>query len=288
MEIALHSVSYGGSWPGQAALPLSDFLSKAKELGYEAVEIVAKRPHLSPLDLDSDARKRVKDLLAERGLTLAAIAGYQDFSCGTEHPDMARRQKELVYLRETLRLAKDLGCGLVRTYAGFYYPEVPFSIQWKWCVDSLKEGTKMAEDLGITIGLQNHGEIAQCYKDVLDMVGEVGADNLKIVLDAPALENNNEDYEEAVEACGSLIVHSHTSDFSYPSPNRRRKIAVSLGDGVVNYQRFVASLKNVGYQGCLSYEMCSPLAGGGEIANLDAVAKKSLEYIKGLLETIGS
>jgi len=283
MEIALHSVSYGGSWPGQATLSLADFLSKAKELGYSAVEIMAKRPHLSPLDLDSDARKRVKDLIAERGIRLVAIAGYQDFSCGSEHSDMARRQKELVYLRETLRLARDLGCGLVRTYAGFYYPEVPFSTQWKWCVDCLKEGTKMAADLGITIGLQNHGTIAQCYRDVLDMVSEVNADNLKIVLDAPALENNNENYDEAVEACGSFIVHSHTSDFSYPSPNRLRKMAVPLGEGEVKYERFVAALKKVGYQGYLSYEICSPLAGGGEIPNLDASAKKSLEYIRGLI-----
>ena len=46
----LHSVSYAGVWRGQAQLTLDQFLVKAKELGFTHVEVMAKRPHLSPLD----------------------------------------------------------------------------------------------------------------------------------------------------------------------------------------------------------------------------------------------
>jgi hypothetical protein len=52
----LHSVSYAGVWPGQASLTLPQFLDKAVELGFPAVMLMAKRPHLSPLDFDAATR----------------------------------------------------------------------------------------------------------------------------------------------------------------------------------------------------------------------------------------
>jgi hypothetical protein len=53
----LHSVSYLGIWRGQAQLTVDQFLVKAKELGFSHVEMVAKKPHASPLDYDADARR---------------------------------------------------------------------------------------------------------------------------------------------------------------------------------------------------------------------------------------
>ena len=61
MKTALHSVSYAGVWPGQARLSLDDFLVRAKALGYDAVMLMAKRPHLSLLDYGADERRRNRD-----------------------------------------------------------------------------------------------------------------------------------------------------------------------------------------------------------------------------------
>ena len=49
MTPMLFSVSYAGSW-GQHKLDLISFLEKAAALGYPAVELGGKRPHLSPVD----------------------------------------------------------------------------------------------------------------------------------------------------------------------------------------------------------------------------------------------
>ena len=53
-KTALHSVSYAGVWSGQARLELPAFLERANWLGFDAVMLMAKRPHLSPLDHDAD------------------------------------------------------------------------------------------------------------------------------------------------------------------------------------------------------------------------------------------
>src|SRR5437899_3210864 len=63
-KTTLHSVSYAGVWPGQTRLTLEAFLEKAKALGYDGVMLMAKRPHLSLLDADAAARRRLRDKLA--------------------------------------------------------------------------------------------------------------------------------------------------------------------------------------------------------------------------------
>src|SRR2546430_1769591 len=101
---ALHSVSYSGVWHGQARLTLPDFLAKAKTLGYEAVMLMAKRPHWSVLDFDEaacrDLRKRIDDL----GLKVACLAAYTDFCLGLDRPDIPTREMQVLYVRELSRL----------------------------------------------------------------------------------------------------------------------------------------------------------------------------------------
>lgn len=67
MKISLHSVSYSGIWGARCCLPLDKIITKTTESGYDGIEIVAKRPHDSPLDLDTESRKRLKDFIKSRG-----------------------------------------------------------------------------------------------------------------------------------------------------------------------------------------------------------------------------
>ena len=84
VKTCLHSVSYAGVWRGQARLSVDDFLVKAKEFGYDGVMLVAKRPHVSPFDYDETARKRLKARIEELGLELVCLAGYTDFTAGSD------------------------------------------------------------------------------------------------------------------------------------------------------------------------------------------------------------
>src|SRR5258708_5260353 len=65
--LLLHSVSYAGLW-GQASLTLDQFIDKAAELGFEGVMLMAKRPHLSVLDYNTEACARLKSHLESRNL----------------------------------------------------------------------------------------------------------------------------------------------------------------------------------------------------------------------------
>jgi len=51
VKTCLHSVSYAGFWRGQARLGVEEFLEKAKELGFDGVMLMAKRPQCEPSGL---------------------------------------------------------------------------------------------------------------------------------------------------------------------------------------------------------------------------------------------
>src|SRR5438105_5343086 len=156
MKTALHSVSYAGVWSGQARLGLDDFLVRAKTLGFDAVMLMAKRPHLSLLDYDADARRRLRDRLAQLGLRVVCLAGYTDFSMSADRPDIPAREMQILHVRELCRLANDLDCGLVRIFTAFDHPAATYDQQWNGCVAALKECARLAAPLGVTVGVQNH------------------------------------------------------------------------------------------------------------------------------------
>ena len=86
VKTCLHSIGYAGFWRGQEKLTVDEFIVKAKELGYEGVMLMAKRPHLSPLDYDKEARAGLKRKIEDLGLTLVGLAGYSDFTAGVDKP----------------------------------------------------------------------------------------------------------------------------------------------------------------------------------------------------------
>jgi len=295
-KFALHSVSYSGTWGGQCRLPLESIISKAKEFGYDGIEIAAKRPHGSVLDLDSDSRKRLKDLIKSKGLEIPCLAGYNDFA----DPSPYNREINQIYVREVIKLANDLDTGLVRVFAsgmGAMHKGASFEEQWGWVRENLIEVVKYAGDQGIVLGLQNHPPIMHSYHNVLQMIKEVDSDNLKAIIDAPLLFQAGEGgkIEEAVEKTGDLMVYCHTGAHKLlPGPFERTEIAggvlrktykfqgVPMGEGDEDYRTYFRTLKKIGFDGFFSYEICGPVVGGGGEKNLDKCSKKSLEFMKSL------
>src|SRR3954451_12628704 len=154
-DLILHSVSYSGSW-GQHFLPLEEFVDKSAALGYDGVMLMAKRPHLSVLDWSAELGVRLRARLEERGQQMACLAGYTNFTADLEHGDIPHREIQIAHVTELSRLARDLGCPLVRVFTGYEHPASNYSAQWKLVVDALRECCRRAAEYGVVIGIQNH------------------------------------------------------------------------------------------------------------------------------------
>lgn len=288
---ALHSVSYAGVWPGQARLALDPFIERAKKLGYDAVMLMCKRPHLAPLDYDADGRRILRHKIEQLGLRVACLAGYTDFGMSADRPDIPAREIQILYVRELCRLANDLDCKLVRVFTAFEHASGSYDQHWQHTVLALRECAHFAAPLGVTIAVQNHHDLACHYESLFDLLEEIGASNCKAAFDAwaPALQGS--DLVAAVKKLAPYIVHTTVADyvrrprFRYqpplvnymPEPDAIR--AVPMGDGFIDYRNFFQALREIDYGGYIAYEMCSPLRGGGSEENLDRCARQFLDYL---------
>jgi sugar phosphate isomerase/epimerase len=55
--------------------------------------------------------------------------------------------------------------------------------------------------------------------------------------------------------------------------------AVPFGQGFIDYEAFFSGLRDGGFDGLATFEMCSPLRGGGSLANLDRCATAYREWM---------
>src|SRR5690348_13138776 len=188
----LHSVSYSGSW-GQHFLSVEDFVDKAAELGYDGVMLMAKRPHLSVLDWPPGRRAALRERIERRGLRMQCIAGYTNFTADLEHGDIPHREMQTRHVADLAEMARDLGGALVRVFTGYESPAATPQGQWRTIVESLRESARRAAGFGVTIGVQNHHDVACGYESLYDLIMEIGEPNCRAMFDAwaPALQGED-------------------------------------------------------------------------------------------------
>lgn len=290
-RLALHSVSYAGFWPGQARLDLPAFLARARDLGYDEVMLMAKRPHLSVLDFPPSAASELKQRLDDLGLKVACLAGYTEFAIGGERPEIPLREMQILYVSELARLASRIGAPLVRVFTSYDSPHHSFDATWRFTADALRECAARAADFGVGIGVQNHHDFAVHHELLADLLEEIDHPNCGVMFDAWAPSLHGVDPVAGVKRLGPRIVHTTVADyvrrprFQYVpnlvnyEPRTDVVRAVPMGAGFIDHRAFFAALREVGYRGAVAYEMCSMLQGGGGEANLDRAARQFREWM---------
>ena len=290
MELAalLHSISYAGLW-GQAALTAEQTVDHAARLGFDGILLAAKRPHVSVLDYGPKERAELRRRIEQRGLRAVAIAGYNNFTAGLEHGEVPRLEMEVHYITELARMAHDLGGSLVRIFTGYEHPAAGYAQQWTLVVRGIRECCRRAAELGVTIGVQNHHDLAVGFESQYDLVREVNETNCKALFDAWAPALHGADLSAGARLLGPLTAHTTAANYQRRPRYRYHPElvnytaetpavqAVSMRAGFIDYPRFWSEMYQAGFRGSVAYEMCSPLAGGGSMENLDAHAAIFLE-----------
>jgi len=290
--LLLHSVSYAGFW-GQAYLPVDQFIDKAAELGYDGVMLMAKRPHVSVLDFGADECARLRERIEKRKLSSVCLAGYTNFTADLEHGEIPHREMQIQHVSELARVTQGLGGNLVRIFTGYENPAATYAAQWKILVDALRESARRASSYGVTLGVQNHHDIAAGFEVLHDLIQEVNEPNCRAMFDAWSPFLHGADLRAAALKMAPLTVHTTIADYQlrpryryHPTVVNYTKEtplvqAVPMGQGEIDYRKFLAALEEGGFQGSIAYEMCSPLLTGGSQESLDCCARKFLEYMKG-------
>jgi sugar phosphate isomerase/epimerase len=291
MKPALFSVSYAGLW-GQGTLTVPEFIRRAGQLGYRSVMIMGKRPHLSPLDATPGFLKAIKGALQDSGVSCDVLAGYTNLAPATA-AEVPAIEHQIAYVESLARIAAELGGSIVRIFTAYEAEGQDLQVQWNRVAGAIREMCDRAAGYGITIAVQNHHDLALHTDALLELLAEVARSNCKLGFDAwsPALRGENL-YDAARKAAPHTVITTNADYIRVPryryqpalvnyepqSPDWVR--AVPFGSGSIDYTAFFRGLREGGFDGIATYEICSPVRGGGALENLDACAAKYLEWMR--------
>jgi sugar phosphate isomerase/epimerase len=310
MKLGLYSITYLGVWYRGRALTIEELIDRARDYGYEGVEIDGKRPHGNPLDL---SRRRCQELqlkAQDAGIEIYAVAANNDFSS----PVPEYRESQLLYVRDLIRMTADLGVKTLRMFAAWpgltitpegarytkarqiwreAHSDIPAEQTWEWCREGLAEAARLAGDAGVTLALQNHAPVTNSPADMLRMIRDVGSPHLMACLDAPlAARQGVTSMQQAAREVAGLQVLSHFGgEYERTTDDCVRGLVRNPDETLTPedyYLDFALGMQEIGYDGYLGYELCHPLPKingepvGIEFADLNA--RLAAEYMRGILK----
>jgi sugar phosphate isomerase/epimerase len=291
MKPCLFSISYAGLW-GQASVPLIDFIARAGKLGYSSVMIAGKRPHLSPLDATPELLEQVQAALKQANVSCDIVAGYTNLASGSA-AEVPLAEMQIAYVESLTRMASTLGASIVRIFTAYEADDREAPTLWRRAVSIVREMCDRARDQRVTIAIQNHHDLALDTDSLLDLLAEIDRPNCKLAFDAWSPALRGEDSYAAAKKAGPHTVTTTNADYiRVPRYRYRPELvnyerllpdevrAVPFGTGFIDYPAFFSGLIDGGYAGIATYEICSPIRGGGSLQNLDACAAAYLSWVK--------
>jgi sugar phosphate isomerase/epimerase len=145
----------------------------------------------------------------------------------------------------------------------------------------------------MSVAVQNHHDIAVHTVALLELLHDVDRPNCKLGFDAwsPALRGEDL-YEAARLAAPHTAITTNADYVRLPRSRYRPELvnyepagpdlvrAVPFGTGFIDYRAFFRGLRDGGFDGVATFEMCSPIRGGGSLENLDRCARTYVNWMR--------
>ena len=243
-------------------LPFPKAVKKAVEVGATGIQTYAVSGDMSPEALTPAKRKEVLDIINSNGIIISALCG--DFGKGfgdpALNPNLIERSKRVV------DLALDLNTNIVTTHIGVI-PEDKNHPRYIIMQEACYELAKYADSVGAHFAVETGPERAIVLKDFLDSLGSKG---VAVNLDpANFVMVTGDDPVEAVYTLKDYIVHTHAKDgiklldkdpeiiyhiIEDELDSQTALREVPLGEGSVDFPRYLKALDDIGYRGFLTIE----------------------------------
>ena len=242
-------------------------IPKAKELGFETLDIAIAHPETFPTKLVKEKARKV-------GIEIVTTTTLSE-KTNPISPDSEVRANAVKALKLLIDINIELGSkilGGVNYAAWGYLTRKPRTEQeWEWSVNVMREAAKYAKensDMIIAVECINRFEthFLNIAEDAVRYCKDVGTDNVKVHLDCFHMIREEKSFRGAIETCGKEYlgyIHVNENDRGIP------------GTGLVPWKEFFKAIKDVGYNGSLVIESFDPSF--KELSGMCAIWRKLAE-----------
>jgi len=282
-----------------ACLPninLDELVKWSSETGFSTLELAAwpiesdrdyQARQIDAANFNKDDAERVKGIFEEYGMEISAMAYYDN----NLHPDLDKRNNYISHLKKVIDTASLLDVELVGTFIGSRPDKSPTE-NIKEAGEVFRKIVEYAEDKGVKIMIENcpmenwvqfglPGNYAYSPELWEALFNEVQSDSFGLNFDPSHLYWLGIDHIEAVKDFASKIFHAHAKDtellddgiYKYgifgkqvdPIPWKSGWWRYRMpGSGEIEWQQFISSLQENGYDKVLSIEHEDPIWEGSE------------------------
>lgn len=261
--------------------PYEDAIKKIGDLGFEGLELIAAEAE----DLDryytANRMKELKNIYTGYGMELTEFVLYAHLVTGLMERGARQKEEAFDIFRKGVEKAVALGTDKINIVSNwpnemkapidylpcYFHPSLsaPFEPKlkmelpagydakgaWENYIDSLKTLTEICEDAGIDFVLEGHANVEIGTTDgILRAADHIRSDHFGTNFDTAWQLVQREYLPWSIYKLGSMIRHVHLRDgdglLCYSLPP---------GMGIIDWNGVVRTLKEIGYQGFLSFEL---------------------------------
>ena len=251
VKLAISTASFGRAFR-EKKLDILDFPGLCDRAGLDAIE-------LNDFYLKGDWTiiRELKRRAARHGIGICAVAAEANFYRATP----AEIERERAHLEQYLDIAYYLGAPRLRVNTCPYNKNLPAAIIPKGvthemafaaAVRTFRSLIPAAEKKGITLVLENHGGISRTSADQIKITEAVGSEWFRINLDtgnyhADPMAGTEpfEDFLQATAKVAPYLAFCHAKVWD---------VTDDLREPTLDYDRFFALLRRIGYRGPVSIE----------------------------------
>lgn len=225
-----------GAFLSSFRLGVKESLEKAREIGLTGIQLSNVGNELDVEKLSGTGIKNLKNLIGSYGLTISAVCG--DLG-GHEFTDESDVEERIARTKRIMDVTKGLDCSIVQTHIG-KIPEDEDAKERGVMRYALEILGQYGEKIGCFLATETGPEPPSLMHEFLSCIKY---EIIKVNYDPANLIMNAYDPIEGVEILKDYIIHTHAKD------GKKNNGEVPLGEGDVDFEKYLEALKNINYQG---------------------------------------
>ena len=243
-----------------------DNIKKAAQMGYDAVEIHVNDP--CSLDINEIQKACEENRISIS--TLGTGMGFVIDGLSFTDPDSSIRENAVLRIKEDIEAAKKLNAMVIIGSMRGTIPDLKdYEKYEEHAIECSKKVMHHAEKNEVVVVMEAINRYETNFinnvEEGLGFLDKISSPYLKLHLDTFHMNIEEVDLCNSIEFAGSALGHFHFADSNRWSP----------GYGHIDFRKIIDSLKNIQYNGYISFE-CLPLP------TQDEAAKKAINHIKAL------
>ncbi len=236
---------------GAGRLTLLDFPYRAKAMGFEDIEVIYSH-------LNGNARI-LKERCDDAGIGWSCVSAENNFALLDEDA----RKEQVEGVKAVVDTAQEVGARVVRAFFGHVSGEPAVGLKYL-TLQCLKEVAAYAEERGIVVAMENHGNYINTSAEIAEIVSTVGSEHLGA---CPDTGNFRGEIYTEIENVAPLAVHVHAKTYEFDEEGNETSL---------DYRRIFQIFKDAGYDGTYSLEFEGP---GDEAENVEKSLSLFRRYV---------